>query len=114
MKNIVNKFFLVLVLFLISSTLWIDYRKSSTYLLADEATYYGMALSLAYDHDLVYSANDFSRITAVWSVGPHGIFLKKNKPKPGPEISNDLIEGCGLTWRYPCKNLAEDGEFCEL
>ena len=32
----------------------------------------------------------------------------------GPEISNDLLEGCGLTWRYPCKNLAEDGEFCEL
>ena len=27
----------------------------------------------------------------------------------GPEISNDLIEGCGLTWRYPCKNLTEDG-----
>ena len=32
----------------------------------------------------------------------------------GPEIANDLLEGCGLTWRYPCKNLAEDGEFCEL
>ena len=32
----------------------------------------------------------------------------------GPEISNDLMEGCGLTWRYPCSNLAEDGEFCEL
>lgn len=32
----------------------------------------------------------------------------------GPEISDELMEGCGLTWRYPCKNLAEDGEFCEL
>jgi glucose-6-phosphate 1-dehydrogenase len=32
----------------------------------------------------------------------------------GPSVSNDLIEGCGLTWRYPCKNLAEDGLYCEL
>ena len=32
----------------------------------------------------------------------------------GPEVSNDLMEGCGLMWRYPCSNLAEDGEFCEL
>ena len=32
----------------------------------------------------------------------------------GPDVSNDLIEGCGLTWRYPCKNLTDDGEYCEL
>jgi len=32
----------------------------------------------------------------------------------GPEVSDELIDGCGLTWRYPCKNLAEDGKFCEL
>lgn len=32
----------------------------------------------------------------------------------GPSNSNELIEGCGLSWRYPCKNLAEDGEYCEL
>lgn len=32
----------------------------------------------------------------------------------GPSVSNDLIEGCGLTWRYPCKNLADDGLYCEL
>jgi glucose-6-phosphate 1-dehydrogenase len=32
----------------------------------------------------------------------------------GPEHDNDLFEGDGLTWRYPCKNLADDGLYCEL
>jgi glucose-6-phosphate 1-dehydrogenase len=32
----------------------------------------------------------------------------------GPSVSNDLIEGCGLAWRYPCKNLSDDGLYCEL
>ncbi|MCJ7447242.1 MAG: glucose-6-phosphate dehydrogenase [Bacteroidales bacterium] len=32
----------------------------------------------------------------------------------GPANSNDLIEGCGLTWRYPCRNLTDDGLYCEL
>jgi glucose-6-phosphate 1-dehydrogenase len=32
----------------------------------------------------------------------------------GPETANDLIEGKDITWRYPCKNLADDGLYCEL
>lgn len=32
----------------------------------------------------------------------------------GPEPSNELIEGEGLTWRYPCKNLADEELYCEL
>ncbi len=32
----------------------------------------------------------------------------------GPEQADDLIEGKGETWRYPCKNLSDDGIFCEL
>jgi glucose-6-phosphate 1-dehydrogenase len=32
----------------------------------------------------------------------------------GPEHANDLIEGDELTWRYPCKNLADDELYCEL
>ena len=31
----------------------------------------------------------------------------------GPEPADDLIEG-NNTWRYPCKNLADDGLYCEL
>ncbi len=32
----------------------------------------------------------------------------------GPELADDIIEGENLTWRYPCKNLADDGLYCEL
>lgn len=32
----------------------------------------------------------------------------------GPDTADDLIEGKENTWRYPCKNLAEDGVYCEL
>jgi len=32
----------------------------------------------------------------------------------GPEKSDNLIEGTNMAWRYPCKNLAEDGIYCEL
>ena len=32
----------------------------------------------------------------------------------GPESADKLIEEKNMTWRYPCKNLAEDGIYCEL
>lgn len=32
----------------------------------------------------------------------------------GPDNADDLIEGKNQTWRYPCKNLADDGVYCEL
>jgi glucose-6-phosphate 1-dehydrogenase len=32
----------------------------------------------------------------------------------GPEKTDELIEEPEITWRYPCKNLADDGVFCEL
>jgi glucose-6-phosphate 1-dehydrogenase len=32
----------------------------------------------------------------------------------GPKNANDLIEGKDLSWRYPCKNLTDDGVLCEL
>ena len=32
----------------------------------------------------------------------------------GPEMADDLIAGEGMTWRYPCKNLSDDGIYCEL
>ncbi|WP_165020436.1 MULTISPECIES: glucose-6-phosphate dehydrogenase [unclassified Dysgonomonas] len=32
----------------------------------------------------------------------------------GPACADDLIEGEQLTWRYPCKNLSDDGIYCEL
>lgn len=32
----------------------------------------------------------------------------------GPEGADSLIEGENMTWRYPCKNLSDDGIYCEL
>lgn len=32
----------------------------------------------------------------------------------GPENADDLMEGKDITWRYPCKNLSNDGIYCEL
>ncbi|HUS86947.1 MAG TPA: glucose-6-phosphate dehydrogenase [Bacteroidales bacterium] len=32
----------------------------------------------------------------------------------GPDKADDLIGDKDITWRYPCKNLAEDGIYCEL
>lgn len=32
----------------------------------------------------------------------------------GPEKIDDLFEEDYITWRYPCKNLANDGDYCEL
>jgi glucose-6-phosphate 1-dehydrogenase len=32
----------------------------------------------------------------------------------GPERADELIMEPDLTWRYPCKNLSDDGVYCEL
>ncbi|MBP1617589.1 MAG: zwf [Bacteroidetes bacterium] len=32
----------------------------------------------------------------------------------GPDCADSLIEGKEQTWRYPCKNLSDDGIYCEL
>lgn len=32
----------------------------------------------------------------------------------GPENADDLMEDKNSTWRYPCKNLSDDGIYCEL
>ncbi|MFN8258174.1 MAG: glucose-6-phosphate dehydrogenase [Bacteroidales bacterium] len=32
----------------------------------------------------------------------------------GPEKADELIEDKNLAWRYPCKNLSDDGIYCEL
>ena len=32
----------------------------------------------------------------------------------GPENADDLIEDKNVTWRYPCKNLSDNDNYCEL
>lgn len=32
----------------------------------------------------------------------------------GPEPADSMVEGENMSWRYPCKNLADDETYCEL
>lgn len=32
----------------------------------------------------------------------------------GPDVVNNLFDKTDQTWRYPCKNLVNDGQYCEL
>ncbi|MDR2956294.1 MAG: glucose-6-phosphate dehydrogenase [Prevotella sp.] len=63
-------------------------------------------------------------LEATWKfVQPVLDFWDKNPDAPlhgypagswGPASADDLIEEENLTWRYPCKNLSDDGIYCEL
>lgn len=63
-------------------------------------------------------------LEATWKfVQPILDFWKANPEAPlygypagswGPDCADDLIEGKLQTWRYPCKNLSDDGIYCEL
>ncbi|MFC2087686.1 glucose-6-phosphate dehydrogenase [Bacteroidota bacterium] len=70
----------------------------------------------------LYARGDI--VEETWKfVNPVLDFWKNNPDAPlygypsgtwGPENADSLIEGENITWRYPCKNLANDGEYCEL
>lgn len=76
-----NIILICLWFFLIIMSLTISVRSPFPrfYFFADEATYYTMSYSLAYDHDLTYTKKDLSRVYQEWEGGPTGIFLKKGK-----------------------------------
>ncbi len=49
-----------------------------------------------------------------WKSGNNNILHGYPSGTWGPKAAEELIEGKYLTWRYPCKNLTNDGVFCEL
>lgn len=63
-------------------------------------------------------------IEATWRfIDPILEFWKKNPETPlftykagtwGPLEADNLISDLGLTWRYPCKNIEGEGNYCEL
>ncbi|MDR1743148.1 MAG: glucose-6-phosphate dehydrogenase [Dysgonamonadaceae bacterium] len=67
---------------------------------------------------------DGKAVEATWEfVQPILDHWENNKDAPlygypsgswGPDNADELIEGTDNTWRYPCKNLADDGIYCEL
>ncbi|HSL85376.1 MAG TPA: glucose-6-phosphate dehydrogenase, partial [Bacteroidales bacterium] len=53
-------------------------------------------------------------IQEVWKNDPSQIIYGYPSGTWGPENADDLIEDKEMTWRYPCKNLTDDGIYCEL
>jgi hypothetical protein len=72
-----------LALFVLIGLVWaalnIDPPRIGIGLKGDEATYVSMALSTAYDADLVFQRQDLERFWAKYQCGPDGIFLKRGK-----------------------------------
>jgi glucose-6-phosphate 1-dehydrogenase len=54
-------------------------------------------------------------VQKVWAEDPEQKIYGYPAGTWGPEHAEDLFsEGLSTGWRYPCKNLADDGEYCEL
>lgn len=65
--------------------------------------------------DVVEAAWEFlSPIQKAWENNPNIKVYGYPAGSWGPENADDLIEDKNVTWRYPCKNLADDGMYCEL
>lgn len=53
-------------------------------------------------------------IQKVWALDPDQKIHGYPAGTWGPEHADELMKGCPQGWRYPCKNLADDGQYCEL
>ena len=69
------------VLFVVglSAAISVDVVRAGYQIKGDEATYVGMALSMAYDRDLAYERRDLERFYGIYQQGPEGVFLKRGK-----------------------------------
>ncbi len=64
---------------LLAFSLAVDYPRTARVMWSDEATYYTMAHSLAFDGDLLYTRHDLERVSREFPGGPSGIFLKRGR-----------------------------------
>jgi hypothetical protein len=65
----------------------VDFPGVSTGFKSDEATYYLIGQSLAFDFDLEYRAEDLSRAWAEYPDGPQGVFLKEGQTVGGLRLT---------------------------
>lgn len=49
-----------------------------------------------------------------WAKNPDASLYGYPAGSWGPDVADSLIEGQDMAWRYPCKNLSDDGIYCEL
>src|SRR5947208_9199385 len=69
----------ILLIVALSAAVSVDVVKTGQGVKSDESTYVAMALSVAYDGDLVYERRDLDRFFGLYRWGPDGIFLKRGK-----------------------------------
>ena len=67
----------ILLVIALAAAVSVDVVRSNGGVKGDEATYVGMALSLAYDGDLAYQRRDLERFWGIYHQGPSGVFLKR-------------------------------------
>lgn len=68
---------------------------------SDEATYYMMGLSLAYDGDLAYRHGDLARVWREFPSGPTGVFLKRGQTVTGAADPDQGRYFYGKSFIYP-------------
>lgn len=68
---------------------------------SDEATYYMMGLSLAYDGDLAYRQEDLVRVWREFPSGPSGVFLKRGQRIGGAPDPDQSRYFYGKSFIYP-------------
>jgi len=98
-----------------------DFHYSSLSEVYLPAAYERLLLDCMLGDSTLYARGD--AVESAWRfVDPILNYWKQNPDKSlygypagtwGPQEADDLFSE-GLTWRYPCRNLADDGEYCEL
>ena len=66
----------------------VDFPRAATNFKGDEATYYSLALSIAYERDFVFQRRDLVRVWEEFPSGPEGIFLKRGSDIHGVKWSS--------------------------
>jgi hypothetical protein len=69
----------ILLVIALAAAMSVDVVRAGYGIKSDEATYVGMALSMAYDRDLAYERRDLERFWGLYKQGPEGVFLKRGK-----------------------------------
>ena len=103
---------------IINKNLEFHYKKLGDNIISN--AYETLILDVFKGDTMLFSRSDF--VEKAWKiVDPISKEIKSNNIKLygykagtwGPQKSNNLFRNKN-TWRYPCKNLVNDGEICEL
>jgi len=79
-KKLAISVLLLFSLFFLGFSLFFNFPAINSYFLfADQAVYFAMAQSIAYDGDLEFTKKDLARYYQDFPSGPQGIFLKRGK-----------------------------------